>query len=269
MGRMFSRVFKSQGKRVVSTDLNTARQEEDLVRQSDLIIISVPIDVSESVVRRVTPWLTETQILSDFCSVKNRIVPAMIETKAILISCHPMFGYQSDLSKQNLILIPVREKGALAEYKQLYLDIGLNVVTIDNWKKHDEYMSVIQGLMHFFHIVFTQTLRNRQVDLSTLLSICSPIYQANFALTCRILLRDPRLYTHILMDNPENVAVLNGFIDQANESLRLIENKDESTFIKAFEESRDFLGNFGPVFNGQSDFLVEKIKEFTIGSTKA
>ena len=89
-----------------------------------------------------------------------------------------------------------------------------------DWKKHDETMSVIQGLMHFIHIVFSRTLQSRDVDLQTILSVCSPVYQANFAFACRILQRDPKLYTDILMDNPENESILKSFLDEAKQSFK-------------------------------------------------
>jgi prephenate dehydrogenase len=112
--------------------------------------------------------------------------------------------------------------------------------------------------------MFTQTMRSKAVDLTTLLSICSPVYQANFAFACRILQRDPHLYTHILMDNPENIAVLNHFVYQAQESIKLLQNKDEKAFMKQFLENREFLGDHGKDFSNQSDYLVEKMKQYGV-----
>lgn len=262
MGSMFEQCFKHLGKTVLISDVDTVSSEKSLVTQSDLVIVSVPIDESIKVVRRISPWLRENQLLSDFCSVKSKIIPSMLETEAAIISTHPMFGSMSDIRKQNIVILPVRPKKYLSKLQRLYDDLGLNTVVMEDWKKHDESMSFIQGLMHFFHIVFTQTLQTKDVDLETLLSICSPVYQANFAFTCRILQRDPHLYTHILMDNPENVTVLKSFIEQANESLKLIQKRDENTFKENFTSSRDYLGIFGEIFSSQSDFLVEKIKEY-------
>ncbi|NQU65604.1 MAG: prephenate dehydrogenase/arogenate dehydrogenase family protein [SAR324 cluster bacterium] len=262
MGLMFNREFRRLGKEVLTSDIDSIRLEKALVAKSDLVIVSVPIDESSKVVKRISPWLHENQLLSDFCSVKSKVIPSMLETEAAVISAHPMFGSMLDISKQNIILLPVRGKKFQGKYQRLYQDMGLNVVLMDDWKKHDVSMSFIQGLMHFFHIVFTQTLKSKHVDLETLLSICSPVYQANFAFTCRILQRDPHLYTHILMDNPENVVVLRSFIDQAQESLKLIQKKDETTFMENFVSYRNYLGNFGKTFSDQSDFLIDKIKEY-------
>ncbi len=263
MGCMFEQYFTSLGKKVLISDETTLKFEKELINQSELIIISVPIEENSAVIDRISPWLTKDHLLSDFSSVKSEIIPKMMTTEACVISCHPMFGKLPSIAKQNIILLPVNPGGFLSEYQCLYRDLGLNVVVMDDWKKHDESMSFIQGLMHFFHIVFTQTMKSKEVDLSTILSICSPVYQANFAFTCRILQRDPNLYTHILMDNPENLDVLSTFIEQAQENIKLIQNKDETAFKQRFIENRGFLGEFGEMFSHQSDFLVEKMKEYT------
>lgn len=262
MGKMFTHSFEKLGKHVLVSDLKTVSLEKELVKSSDLIIVCVPMDQNRNVIRRISPWLNESQLLSDYSSVKSEIIPEMLNTKARVISSHPMFGPLPDISKQNIILLPVRPGRFLNAYSEIYRELNLNVVTIDNWKDHDELMSFIQGLMHFFHIVFTQTMKRNNIDLSTLLSICSPVYQANFAFTCRILQRDPHLYTHILMDNPGNVDVLNAFIEQAKQNVELIKNKDEKNFIQLFLENRDFLGEHGRQFSEQSDYLVDKLKEY-------
>ena len=264
MGKMFARHFKEIGKTVLTSDIETLSVERELVRSAELIIISVPIAATSDVIGRIKPWLSKEQILSDFTSVKNRAIPSMLETDAAVISCHPLFGGMSEMAGQNIILLPVRSRKFLARYRRLYRELRLNITVMQDWRQHDVSMSFVQGLMHFLHIAFTQTLKTEQVDMKAIMSMCSPIYQAYFAFACRILQRDPRLYTHILMDNPENVTVLGKFIDEAQKSLKLIRNKDDKTFQKNFLECRDYLGKFGETFGSQSDYLVDKLREYNL-----
>ena len=264
MGMMFAEQFKAIGKTVVTSDLDSLPEERELVVNSELIIVSVPIADTSGVVRRIAPWLRKDQLLSDFTSVKSKAIPSMLNTDAAVISCHPVFGGMANISGQNIILLPVRSRKFLAKYKRLYQALNLNITVMEDWKKHDESMSFVQGLMHFLHIVFTQTLKAQQVDLGAIMSMCSPVYQANFAFACRILQRNPRLYTHILMDNPENVTVLKKFVDEAQKSLKLIQRKDEKTFQQNFMNNRDYLGEYGAVFSEQSDYLIDKMKEYEL-----
>jgi hypothetical protein len=66
------------------------------------------------------------------------------------------------------------------------------------------------------------------------------------------------------MDNPENVGVLNSFIEQAKLSLKLIQKKDEVSFKKNFLTYRDFLNYHAEEFSSQSDYLIEKLKEYSL-----
>ena len=260
MGRMFKEHFERIGRTVAISD-REALGEKELVRNCELVVVSVPIAVTPEVIGRIKPWLRRSQLLSDFTSVKNRAIPCMLETDAAVISCHPLFGGMADMAGQNVILLPVRSGKFLAKYKRLYRELDLNITVMEDWRKHDESMSFVQGLMHFLHIVFTQTLKAKRVDLETIMSMCSPIYRAYFAFACRILQREPRLYTHILMDNPENIAVLKRFVEEAKISLKLIEKGKADQFVKNFEECRDYLGEIGKRFGEDSDFLVEELRK--------
>ena len=263
MGRMFAKAFREIGCDVIALGRCSATDEKHLVRESELVIITVPIHETVSVIRRVRGLLNKHQLFSDFTSVKSHVIPEMLETEASLISCHPMFGGMNEMSGQNAILLPVNPGKYLKKYQRLLQDLHLNVVMMADWKKHDETMSIIQGLMHFIHIVFSRTLQSRDIDLQTILSICSPVYQANFAFACRILQRDPKLYTNILMDNPENESILKSFLDEAKQSFKEITKKDEETFSERFESCRDFLGDFGKDFSKQSNFLVESLQKLS------
>jgi len=263
MGRMFKPAWEAQGKTVLVSGSKDHDAEKRLVLESELVIVSVPIEKTAEVIGRISKWLTPDHLLSDFTSVKAAVVPKMLQTNAEVIACHPMFGEVESLKGHNVILLPASGKTKrLAPYQRLYADLGLNVVVMEDWKKHDESMSVIQGLMHFQHILFSRILTERKVDLETVLQICSPVYQANFAFACRILQRDPHLYTHILMDNPENRSVLKQFVAEAQAHLKMVEQRDEETFEKQFLESRDYLGDLGKLFSAQSDYLIEKLKEY-------
>ena len=267
MGKMFEQRFTQAGFTVRVTGSKGVSQEPDLVQKSQLIIITVPIDKTIDVIRRITPYLRESHLLSDFTSIKSKVVPAMLETEAQVISCHPIFGPMNDFTGQNVVLCPARPGQFLDWYTSLYENLGLNVEVMDA-EEHDSSMSFIQGLTHFIHIVFAQTLFSEKVDIKKLLAVCSPVYQANFAFLCRILSKDPHLYSCIQTENPKNSAILEAFIKNAQESLDLIKKKKVPLFEKNFMDYADYLGGFKYMADRQSDFLVEKLKEYNLNRDK-
>ena len=262
MGQMFQPAWEELGCTIRVTGSKDHHLEKALVMESDLVIVSVPIDKTPEVIQRISPWLKPGQLLSDFASVKNRVVPELMKTQADVISVHPMFGRVTSLTGHKVIMLPQRPGKWQHKYERMFKQLGLETVTLQDWKQHDHMMSLIQGLTHFIHITFSQALSKTGVDLDTLLSICSPVYEANFAFACRILQRDPSLYTHILMDNQENQQVIRHFIDEAQHSLKLVEHGEEEKFIEQFEKTRDFLGESGKQFAEESDYLIEKLKEY-------
>jgi len=64
---------------------------------SDLIFISLPVDVSINVFEKLAPMLKENSILSDVCSVKNIFKEKWdkIESKGYYFGGHPMTGKES------------------------------------------------------------------------------------------------------------------------------------------------------------------------------
>ena len=154
-------------------------------------------------------------------------------------------------------LLPIQEKGYLKSVVELYKKLGLKVQIIKDWENHDEYMSAIQGLLHFSQIALVNTLRKTTLDLKTMLSICSPIYSITFAVACRILMRNPELYMHILMDNTNNKPLLEKFITETKNQLKIIKNKDSKEFLKEFQISKDFLNPNRVKLKELGDFLIE------------
>ncbi|MBL0691012.1 MAG: prephenate dehydrogenase/arogenate dehydrogenase family protein [SAR324 cluster bacterium] len=263
MGEMFARVMKEKGISCLISDENNPKEEQRIVSECDLIILSVPIAISKQVAMKIGPKLRANQVWTDFTSVKSEIIKVMKKYQAEVISSHPLFGAMQDIKNQNLLLMPVTNgySSNLIKLKKFFERLGLVIFIIKDWQRHDKLMSYIQGLMHFIHIVFTKTLQHQSIDIEELTSISSPVYRANFAFACRIIGRDSSLYTHILMDNEHNKSVIKDFIGQAQQTLHLIENKNDQTLVNQIDSLREYLSDMGKKFSKESDYLVNKMSE--------
>lgn len=243
LGSIFYSQFKSKAIKVLGIEKNDDEQKwREKITQAQMIILAIPIEHTPALAQKIAPLLRKDQIFSDFTSVKSKVIPIMQKSAASIISAHPMFGKLKNISGQKILLLPVRcNKNQLAQTKKIYKSLGLEVYVLKQWEKHDNYMSVIQALLHFSQIGLTATLREQKLDIKTLLSICSPIYKINFSIACRILLRNPNLYSHILMDNPYNLKVLENFLSKLQNQLQLIKQKKKQEFIENFQQSGEFL----------------------------
>ena len=70
-------------------------------------------------------------------------------------------------------------------------------------------------------------------------------------------MRNPELYMHILMDNTNNKPLLEKFITETKNQLKIIKNKDSKEFLKEFQISKDFLNPNRVKLKELGDFLIE------------
>lgn len=262
LGRFFIENFKKKNYRLIEIDKNNSVTNwQKKIRSAEIVIVSVPINKTPAVIRQLKNTLSSNQILVDFTSVKKFVIPEILKTKAILISAHPMFGRVKQMAGQKIILLPVRAANSLVIVEQLFQSIGLKTQVMQDWENHDSYMSVIQGLLHFSQLTFVKTLRKQNLNLETLLSICSPIYKIMFSIACRIISRNPDLYMHILMDNPNNQKLLEDFVKNAKTQLKIIKEKKEQEFLADFDDSNSFLKSQLTELGELSEFLIQQTQK--------
>ncbi|KAK3608905.1 hypothetical protein CHS0354_006946 [Potamilus streckersoni] len=262
IGSLFAKHLNLHGYNVLISDEHTPQEERDILRCADLVILSVPISRSVEVLRRIRPFLRPNTLLTDFTSVKSDIQKELEKCVCEVISCHPLFGPTAVIDGQNMITIPVKPGKNYPKLIQLWKKLNLNVTELESCRKHDEYMSIIQGLIHFLHISFVSTLRQLNPDIEKLLQICSPVYRSYFAFSCRITGGDENLYTNIVIDNPENKAVIEKMLRLSNNLLNCIQKSNYAEFSENFVKNRDFLNSHIDNFMQESNFLVNQLNEY-------
>lgn len=266
MGSLFSDVFEKKNIEVIAIEKEEKFSSwEKKISSAEMVILCVPIEKSSILAKKIAPILHSQQIFSDFTSIKKEVIPAMQESKASIISAHPMFGKIKNIKGQKILLLPVKcNKKQLILLEKFYCSLELETQIIKKWQEHDNYMSVIQGLLHFTQICLAETLKEKNLDLKTLLTICSPIYKINFSIASRILLRNPKLYAHILMDNPHNLDFLEAFLEKAKDKLQQVSTKDEKQFLKDFQKTSTFLKKYPKEkeeLETLGNLLIEKTQE--------
>ncbi|MEK7126727.1 MAG: prephenate dehydrogenase/arogenate dehydrogenase family protein, partial [Patescibacteria group bacterium] len=66
MGRLFADFFREKGLKVLISDIGTKFTNKKLVQESDIVIISVPIDKTIKVIKEVLPYMKATSAIMDF-----------------------------------------------------------------------------------------------------------------------------------------------------------------------------------------------------------
>jgi prephenate dehydratase/prephenate dehydrogenase len=251
MGQYFAQFFERNGFKVILSDRNTTLTNTQLVKKADVVIVSVPINQTEVIIKKIAPYVKKSGLLMDFTSVKVNPMKAMKAAKASTLGCHPLFGPSNPIQGQLVILCPGKGKKWHTWLQKL---LEKNRVTVKNMSanKHDKLMAYVQALTHFSDIALADTFRKSGLPIGELLACQSPVYRFETDMMGRILNQDPKLYAQIQSHNPFNASVMNNFIASCQALLG-----DEKTFLRTFKANAKYLGDFTERAMTESDQIIK------------
>ncbi len=221
MGRFLARELSEDGHEITITGssyerarrvarelgVEAAPDNVAAVRDADVVIVSVPISVTERVIEEVGPHVPDGALLTDVTSVKVRPVRAMLEHTSegvYVLGTHPLFGPTvPSLKSQTVILTPTERSGPWTRRVRRYLERkGANVIVCTP-EEHDRAMALVQCLTHFVllgaGIAIGDLLPELELDPTEL---ASPVYRLFIDVIGRVLGQNPRLYAEIQAFNP-------------------------------------------------------------------
>ncbi|MEP6763640.1 MAG: bifunctional chorismate mutase/prephenate dehydrogenase [Gemmatimonadaceae bacterium] len=262
IGKILVRLFGDLGHRVLVSDVNTALSAADAAASADVTIISVPIDITEDVIRAVGPHVPSHGLLMDVTSVKEAPVAAMLaSTSASVLGTHPMFG-PSVHSLQGQRVVLCRARGdAWADWVSEMLSARGLTITEATPQQHDRAMSIVQVLTHFQTQVLGLTLARLGMSLEESLQFTSPAYKLELYVTARHFAQSPALYGPIEMRNPRTGSVTEAFANATREIAQVLAEGNQPEFEALFSEVREFFGDFTEEALEQSSFLIDRIVE--------
>ena len=260
MGQFFKRFFEKNNCRVLISSRKTKLKPIDCARQSDVVLVSVPINATVDIIKKIAAYINKNSLLIDTTSIKKEPVDAMLKyAKCEVIGMHPGFGPNvSSIKDQTIVLCPARTKKWLKWVVNIFKKNGAKI-KISNPEKHDEMMSIIQGLNHFSTLSVAHAMKSLGINIKESLEYTSPVYKLRMAMVGRILNQDPGLYANIEIMNPKNKSVLKTYEKSFEKLKKIIETKNKKEFLKYFNECADFFGSFKEEAEKTSDYLIEKM----------
>lgn len=277
MGRLFERLLVDLGHTVSIADLDTPLTPEQAAANADVTIVSVPIDVTIDVVRRVGPCIGAGALLMDLTSIKSPPVRAMRECcRGTVIGAHPLFGPSvRTVQGQRIVLCPGWEsdhgtpekdrpgpqaEGWLEWTRRTFTATGM-VVVESSPEEHDRIMSIVQVLTHLATEVTGAALASLDVPIERTLEFTSPVYQMELFMTARHFAQSPDLYAAIQMSNPATPAVVQAFLAAAEAHRVMLSAGDRDAFRTTFDRVRARLGPLTARALSESAFLIDRLIE--------
>ncbi len=223
--------------RKVADELNVEYIESniELAEMSDMLIISVPINVTTSVIKEVAPFMKKDSVMIDVTSIKEEPMKAMQEylpPNVEYIPTHPVFGPRTTEVDNHVIVLTAPEKGKW--YKKVYDYLAnRNMRIIETTAEHHDFMmSIVQVLTHFSFISTASAMEKLKVDISGTEDYESPIYNLMIDMIARITSQNPYLTYYIQSMNNNGTKVRNAFSEAVNELKDAIEAEDGDKFVE-------------------------------------
>lgn len=214
----------------------------DAVQGADLVVLALPVQATEKVLRLIQPHLADNVILTDVGSTKGSVVAA---AKAVFgenlpagfIPGHPIAGAEHtgvhagkvDLfANHKVILTPLPSSAPWAVNKliQMWESAKAEVICMDV-EKHDEVLAYTSHLPHLMAFNLVEQLANREDNLDIFR------YAAGgFRDFSRIAASDPQMWHDIFFANKTALLkAVDGFESQLAIIRQLIEQEDSHALM--------------------------------------
>ena len=265
MGQWLAKFLSKDGHEVIITgrnkaklleakrqlDVETTTDNVEAVGKAEVIIISVPIDNFEEVIKQICPHTKPEQAIIDITSIKTfpvKIMHKHIKT-GVMLGTHPMFGPGArGIANQSVVLTPTNEKEkTLAQKISEYLESKGARVALMSPDEHDEMMGVILGLSHFIAIASADTLLSLD-KLKQMRAIGGSTFKLLLTLAESVISEEPEFYTSLQMNLPNIAEIEKLFQSKTKAWADLVESKDKEKFAQKMNALKDRLSQIDPDF---------------------
>ena len=236
MGKCFASFFQQEGHSVQISGRKSGPDPRQMAEECPVVIVSVPIEVTDAVIRAVGPCMPRESVLMDLTSLKESPVRAMLEVAVSeVIGLHPLFGPRvASLDGQNIAVCLGRGKRWLPWLKDILEKNGANLVETTP-EGHDKMMALVQGLNHFNTVVMGLTLAGSGVSPEELRSFSTPAFRDRLDHLSRIIVH-PDLYAHLIAGNPHTDKLMTSYRKNLDELQALLSSGDVGALTKMIKK---------------------------------
>jgi prephenate dehydrogenase len=258
MGAWYTKLLRSYGCLVHEVDRDTSEQMRfAALRESSSVLISVPISITEEVVRKTIPELKPDALLLDITSLKVKPLATMLEHQGEVLGLHPMCApSEVGLINQPVVVCKGRHGPKAEAFVEILRDLGAKLREMDA-QQHDKLMAIVQGLHHFYAIVFAHSLKALGISPEETMQVSSPVYELRTQLMGRVLGQDPNLYVDIELENPHVPGVLRAYAQSVEQFKDAIERGSREDCLAFFQQAVDAFGEYRYEALRQSDVVLE------------
>jgi len=195
---------------------------EEAVKQSDVVVLSIPVDTLVSVIPSVLD-LIDKQIVLDLGSTKSQVIEVIKQhpKRGRYVATHPMWGTEYSgpdaavrgaYENKAVIICDAAQSDAdaLEWVKKMYRKIGMHLLEMEA-HAHDLHAAYVSHISHITSFALANTVLEKEKEENAIFEMAS----AGFESTVRLAKSNPSMWVPIFFQNRDNVLdVLNEHIAQ-------------------------------------------------------
>lgn len=218
---------------------------EEAVPQSDLVILSTPINVAENLLPEILA-LVNRQVVMDVGSTKQNICLAAgrYPNRGRFVATHPMWGTEysgpeaavkSAFTGKATVICSKEDSDtdAVVLVEKIYTALGMHLIYMDA-VAHDVHVAYVSHISHITSFALANTVLEKEKEGDAIFELAS----GGFESTVRLAKSNPSMWVPIFMQNRDNVLdVLNEHIAQLRKFKACLEKENYDYLTELIENA--------------------------------
>lgn len=249
MGSVHGKIFEKYGHEIILSGRNSNPSIEEACKKSDVTIVSVPIEATEEVIRKIGKYC---KAIMDFTSLKRFPLEAMLkysDKNCEVAGLHPLYGDVKSIIGQTIVLCKTKRTGKkCAEIVECLRKEGAKIIDMSA-EEHDKKVTSLNQVLRLREITaYVKTMSDFGYSLKEMYNIAPPPTKLLIELFARqINEKNDSMYFEMIKNDSFLAEIEEKFIDNFK--------KTGSNYDKVASELRS---KIGPEF---LDELKDKIKD--------
>ncbi|UII26668.1 prephenate dehydrogenase [Fulvivirga maritima] len=219
---------------------------EEAVKQSDVVILAIPVDALTSLLPQVMDLVDDGQLVIDFGSTKGAVCTAVEDhpKRHCFVAAHPMAGTEysgpeaafSTLFEDKIMILCEEEKSGdeqLNLFQEICKNLAMRVVNMTP-KDHDLHIAYVSHLSHISSFALSTTVLAKEKDEKHIFAMAG----SGFASTVRLAKSSPAMWSPIFRQNQKNLSgALDTYIAQLQQFKHVLDAKDAEAMESFMKEA--------------------------------
>ncbi len=219
---------------------------DELIRQSDLIILSVPVSAALTMLSDILDKIKDNQVVTDVCSTKEKLNDSVHyhPKRKNYVASHPMAGTEFNGPWAAIPNLFAGRAGIIcnaedSDYKavelvrRMYDCLNMRIIYM-RAAHHDVHTAYVSHISHVISFALALTVLDKEKNEKNIFDLAS----GGFASTARLSKSNADMWTPIFLQNKENVlSVLDSYMDKLQQFKEAIKEHDENALRKLIEEA--------------------------------